>query len=71
MLLSYYKVERVYSELYYMHLARTLSSRISFVAKMSENIKKDMLRAQRVQDNVLSNQYTVEMEAKLRSRVTV
>jgi len=42
-----------------MRIAKTIYQRISFVAKMSEKITKEMQRAQRVQDNVLQNQYTV------------
>jgi hypothetical protein len=42
-----------------MRIAKIMYQRISFVSKMSENIKKEIQRAQRVQDNVLQNQYTV------------
>jgi hypothetical protein len=41
--------------------------RSSFVAKMSENIK----RAQRVQDGVEAHKYAVEHEARIRQKVTV
>lgn len=50
-----------------MFLRCRLLFRSSFVAKMSENIK----RAQRVQADIEGNKYAIEHQAKIRQKVTV
>jgi hypothetical protein len=50
-----------------MLLFKRVVFRSTFVAKMSENLK----RAQRVQESVETNMYTIEQEAKIRQKVTV
>lgn len=46
-------------------------SRFSFAAKMSEIVKRDTERAQRVQQKLINNQYAIEAEAKLRQKFSV
>lgn len=46
-------------------------TRFSFAAKMSEVLKRDIQRAQRVQENVLNNNYAIQAEAKLRQKVSI
>lgn len=54
-----------------MFILKKSLSRFSFAAKMSEILKRDIERAQRVQENVMNNNYTIEAEAKLRQKVTI
>lgn len=48
-------------------LFKRLVFRSTFVAKMSENIK----RAQRVQEGVETHKYAIEHEARVRQKVTI
>lgn len=52
-------------------LLRRSFSPFSFAAKMSEIVKRDIERAQRVQANVMNNKYAIEAEAKLRQKVSI
>lgn len=52
-------------------MIKNLGKNMSFVKKMAENIALDTQRAQRVQNNVMQETYTIEQEAKLRQKVTV
>ena len=54
-----------------MILAKRGASYFSFSAKMSQVLKRDAERAQRVQDNLMNNQYNIEAEAKLRRKLNV
>lgn len=38
---------------------------------MSEIVKRDIERAQRVQENVMNNKYAIEAEARLRQKLTI
>ena len=42
-----------------------------FVRRMSENVHKECQLAQRVQNNVLNDVYSIENEAKLRQKATI
>ena len=44
---------------------------VSFSAKMSQVVKRDQERVQRVHSNIIDHQYAIEAEAKLRQKITV
>ena len=50
---------------------RKITSGFSFAAKMSQIVRRDAERAKRIQENVIEHQYAVEMEAKIRQRMSV